>query len=169
MKSKLTIVLVLLINMTIFASKPDLDKFFNSYKGKEEYTSISISGLMYKFLILISDAEDEFLRNIDGIKILTKNNNKVDSNFCVDITQILDKLKYRDLIEVNDSKSNVKIMVLEESNKVRSLVVFVQEKAEDVFIAIEGDLDLKEISKLSHSMNIKGLEHLEKIDAKKKK
>jgi hypothetical protein len=39
--------------------------------------------------------------------------------------------------------------------------------ASPVLIYLEGDINLKHISKLSKSMKIDGFEHLEKIDEKK--
>jgi len=41
-------------------------------------------------------------------------------------------------------------------------------KNENALISIQGNIDLKNISKLSKSMQIQGLEHLEEIDKKNK-
>jgi len=47
------------------------------------------------------------------------------------------------------------------------LLMLVGEESTFVFMSIVGKIDLKRISKLANSVDVKGLDHLEALDSKK--
>ena len=67
---------------------------------------------------------------------------------------------------IKEKDQDVKFLVHEKDGKITELLLIAGGKNDNVLISIQGDIDLKNISKLSKSMNISGLEHLEEIDKK---
>ena len=74
-------------------------------------------------------------------------------------------------MRINDEGSNVKIYIKEGSSEdyVKELFMFVSETninkndaSETVIISLLGNIDLKQIAKLTEKMNLPGGEHLEK-------
>jgi hypothetical protein len=75
-------------------------------------------------------------------------------------------LQHQEIMVVKEKDQDVKFYVKEEKNKVAELLLVVGGKDENVLISIQGDIDMKNISKLAKSMNIEGMENLEKMKNK---
>ncbi len=67
---------------------------------------------------------------------------------------------------IKEKDQDVKFLINEKDGKIIELLLIAGGKDENVLISIKGNINLKNISKLSKSMNINGLEHLEEIDKK---
>ena len=79
-----------------------------------------------------------------------------------------------ELMRVKDGGSNVIIYVKEGKSEdfVKELFMFVKDGGENsdkesVIISLTGDIDLKQISKLTEKMDLPGGEHLEKANENK--
>ena len=109
----------------------------------------------------------ELTSNLNSIKILTADSLKEARNggkFRKELLQILPKTNYKDLMIIKDGGQDIRFIIREEKSKISELVMIVTGGGEPVLMFLEGDIDLKNISKLSKSMKIKGFEHLEKVD-----
>jgi len=67
---------------------------------------------------------------------------------------------------VKDGKQEVIFKVREDGKKITEFVMVVKDASEPVLMFLLGDIDLKQISKMSKTMDIKGFEHLEKVEEK---
>ena len=74
---------------------------------------------------------------------------------------------YEELMEVKDAEEDMKFMIMDSNGKISELVMVVGGRKKFVIMSLYGEIDLKSISKLSRSMSIEGLEHLEHIDSDK--
>ena len=61
---------------------------------------------------------------------------------------------------------DIKFLINEKDGKIIELLLIAGGVDENALISIQGNIDLKTISKLSKSMQIDGLEHLQEIDKK---
>ena len=77
--------------------------------------------------------------------------------------------QYKELMVVKEKDQDVKFLINEKDGKIIELLLIAGGKDENALISIQGNIDLKNISKLSKSMKIEGLEHLNDIDEKQKK
>jgi len=67
-------------------------------------------------------------------------------------------------MSIRDKETNMKFLVQEQNNIITELVMVMHGDSEFFLLSLIGDIDLKQISKLSKSMSIDGFEHLENLD-----
>ena len=65
---------------------------------------------------------------------------------------------------VKDKDNDMKFLIKEEAGVITELLMVIHGETEFFLLSLIGDIDLKQISKLSKSMAIDGFEHLNKID-----
>lgn len=172
MKKVIIIILVVLSPTILIAQNSKLNDFFEKYSGQEGYTSVYITKYMFELFAKISDEQEdkefkELTSNLNSIKILTADSLMEVRNggkFQKELMQILPKTNYKELMIIKEGKQDIRFLIREEKNKISELVMIVTGQGEPVLIFLEGDINLKNISKLSKSMKIKGFEHLEKVD-----
>ena len=172
MKKIIIILLVVLSPIWLFAQNSKLNDFFDKYSGQEGYTSVYITKYMFELFAKISDEKEdkefkELTSKLNAIKILTADSTMEVRNggkFQKELLQILPKSNYKDLMIIKEGKQDIRFLIREEKSKISELVMIITGQGEAVLIFLEGDIDLKNVSKLSKSMKIKGFEHLEKVD-----
>ena len=107
------------------------------------------------------------MKNLKGIKILaTDESYNGNANFYKEIIDKLPMSQYKELMVIKEKDQDVKFLINEKDGKIIELLLIAGGIDENVLISIKGNIDLKNISKLSKSMQIQGLEHLEEIDNK---
>lgn len=170
MKAIIFNILLFITPVLASAQSSPTQQLFDQYAGKEGYTSISISKYMFDLFNKIADDEEdaefkEITSSLTGIKILTldEDGQKADE-FYDEIGGKLSKADYKELMTVQDGKENIKFMIQEINDQIKELAMLVGGNGETVMIVIKGDIDLKQIAKLSKSIDIKGMEHLDKVE-----
>ncbi|MFP4470553.1 MAG: DUF4252 domain-containing protein, partial [Bacteroidales bacterium] len=79
------------------------------------------------------------------------------------------KLKdYTELMTVKENNELVRFMIRKDGENINELLLLLNQGDEAGFISITGNIDLKSIAKLSKSMNINGLEQLQRLDKENK-
>ncbi|MDY6801145.1 MAG: DUF4252 domain-containing protein [Bacteroidota bacterium] len=168
---KIILNLVLLFSpFFLIAQTSPVDELFEKYSGKEGFTSVYITSYMFSMFadMETDDPElDELVKNLTGIKILaTDETYSGNANFYTEIINKLPLSKYKELMVIKEKDQDVKFLINEKDGKIIELLLIAGGKNENALISIQGNIDLKNISKLSKSMQIEGLEHLEEIDEK---
>jgi len=169
----IAIVLVMLPAMVMAQS--EFDKLYDKYAGKDGVTSINIQPEMFKFLnsFDMSDSADDakeaqnVMEQLSGLKLLVYEsvNEKTLNNFYKEIKNSLPLNKYAELMTVDDSESHVKFLVKKEGKKRFSeMLMIVKSDDEVVVMSMMGDLDMKSISKIGSSLDMKGMENLDKLE-----
>lgn len=170
MKKIILNLVLLLIPFYIMAQNSPVDELFDKYSGKEGFTSVYITSYMFSmFSEMESDDPefDELVKNLTGIKILaTDKSYSGNANFYTEIINKLPLSEYKELMVIKEKDQNVKFLINEKNGKIIELLLIAGGKNENTLISIQGNIDLKNISKLSKSMQINQLEHLEEIDKK---
>lgn len=168
MKKVIVNLIILLIPGMLLAQKTPVDELFDKYSGKEGFTSVYITSYMFSMFtdVETSDPEfDELMKNLKAIKILaTDETYNGNANFYKEIVDKLPMDQYKELMVIKEKDQDVKFLVNEKDGKIVELLLIAGGKDENALISIQGNIDLKNISKLSKSMQIEGLEHLEEID-----
>lgn len=163
-----------MIPIMAFSQKSQLNAFFDKYSGQEGYTSVHITKYMFQLFAEISNDEEdkefkEVTSKLDAIKILTVSNDASNAKKKAFKNALLGQLPqsvYKDLMIIKEGKKEITFKIREENKKISELVMFVDEIDESVLIYLDGDINLKQVSKLSKSMKIDGFEHLDKVDKK---
>ncbi|MCB2196114.1 MAG: DUF4252 domain-containing protein [Bacteroidetes bacterium] len=168
MKKVIVNLIFILIPMMLLAQKTPVDELFDKYSGKEGFTSVYITSYMFSMFtdVETNDPEfDELMKNLKAIKILaTDETYNGNANFYKEIIDKLPMDQYKELMVIKEKDQDVKFLINEKDGKIVELLLIAGGKDENALISIQGNIDLKNISKLSKSMQIEGLEHLEEID-----
>lgn len=165
-------VLSLMLPTFLLAQSP-ADALFDKYSEKEGFTSVYITQHMFGLFADVETEEDEdgfveLVKNLNCIKIVSVDeeskemNKKV--NFYEEIMKDFPKDTYEELMVVKKKDQDVKFLIRKEGKNIKELLMVVGGQEDNALISIQGDIDLKTISKLSKSMNINGMENLEEIE-----
>lgn len=137
------------------SAQSSIDRLFERYQGVDGFVTVTVSG---DFLRMVGefDNDDEFLRNTDNftsIRILAQEDENMEvENFYDIVMEELEKGGYEEMIRVNSSDSDVKIMVKAEG-KIFTEFLVVAGGDDNAIIQIKGRLTDKIIKEMSESIN----------------
>lgn len=188
MKKIVIIVALLVTPVVTFAQS-----LFDKYEDLDAVTSVVVNQKMFNMLAQIDvksdDPEaDEFLtmvKNLKNLKVLTTGNETISANMKADVEKYLKSSQLEELMRIKDGDQTVKFYVKEgkDENHVKELLMFVtglkevtkdsnieingkKREIETVLLSLTGDIDLRQVSKLTNQMNVPGGKHLEKAGKK---
>ncbi len=167
MKKILTIVALV---VAVQANGQDaISRFFEKYNDDDSFTNVSITSRMFSLftdLEMESEEDQEVLDAISklkGLKILAKDGVNGKSMY-KEALGMLPKSEFEELMSVREEDNDMKFMI-KESGKVISELVMVMGGDDNFFIlTIFGEIDLKQVAKLSKAMDIDGLDNLKNLD-----
>jgi hypothetical protein len=177
MNLKMAIAAMVFLPLFNYAQSP-ADALFDKYSQMDGYTSVYITQNMFSLFADLETEEDEsgfleLVKNLNCIKILSAEQDSGSVakpvNFYEEISKNFPKGKYEDLMIVKQKDQDIKFMIRKEGKNIKELLMIVGGTDENAMISIQGDIDLKSISKLSKAMKIEGMENLEKIDENEQK
>jgi len=170
---KTVLVLMLILPLMAVSQKNPMDKLFSKYAGEDCFTSVNISKEMFGLFAGIEDVEDEefkefqeVIEKLEGLKILsfTPGDDCEGIDFYEEIMDAYPMDEYTELMEVLEKDEVVKFYVKKKGDMIAEMLMIARESDEIVLLSLFGDLDLSYIGKLSGTMNIDGLENLDKIE-----
>lgn len=166
---------------------------FDKYEDMDDVASIIVNSKMFQMLATIDvDLDDpeaqayfDMVKKIDNFKVMTTGNESISSKMQADVDSYLKKSNLEELMRIKDGDQNVKFYVREgkDANHVKELLMFItglkdvmkdsdvtingkKREFETVVLSLTGDIDLRQVSKITEKMNIKGGKHLEKVGDK---
>ncbi|MCK0124263.1 DUF4252 domain-containing protein [Gelidibacter sp. F2691] len=169
--------------------------FFSKYESMKGVTSGVISQKMFKMIATIDvDLDDpeaqgflDMVKKVESIKVLSTGDKTISSNLAADAEKYIGSAKLDELMRFKDGNQTVKFYVKEgrDENHVKELLMYInglkeltqdakieingeKRDIETIVVSIIGDIDLREISKITSKMNVPGGEHLEKASKGKK-
>lgn len=156
---------------------------FDSFENEKDVTSVVVTKNMFKLLSKMdlnsTDPEaQEYLKmvnDLDDIKIFTTDNPAVAQKMDAAVSKYVTGSKnLGELMRVKDDGKNIKFYSKEGKNEnfVSELLMhldgMVDGKPTTVIMSITGNIDLKQISKLTQDLKIPGSDQLKNIDKNKK-
>lgn len=169
--------------------------FFSKYESMKGVTSGVISQKMFKMIATIDvDLDDpeaqgflDMVKKIESIKVLSTGDSNISSSLAADTEKYISSSRLDELMRFKDGNQSVKFYVKEgrDENHVKELLMYIsglkeltkdakveingeKRDLETILVSIVGDVDLREISKITSKMNVPGGEHLEKAGKGKK-
>jgi len=170
---KYLIVIMLMAGVSLSNAQSNaISKYFEQYVDDDRFTSVFISPKMFQMfskleLDEIGDEETEMIldvvKDLRGLRILTTD---IDAkSFYKEAKRKIDTKEYEVLMTVrNQGEENVEFLIKDEGDIIKELLLLVDGDDEFVLLSFVGNIDLQKISKLSKSMDVKGMEHLDKIE-----
>jgi hypothetical protein len=168
MKKVAIIVLCLLGNMA-FAQNSEFVKFYNKYSANQDFTVVSVNERMISLFssLDLEDEEDreamDAISKIKGIKLIAKQGSN-NSKALYNEAKAAFAKGYDELMVVRDKDANMQFLIKESGGKITELIMLVDSDSSFVAASIYGDIDLKQMSKMGKSLNISGMENLNKLD-----
>ncbi len=166
MKNLLLIISIAFLSTNLFAQ--DVKNIFDSNLGAGNYTVVSINGALFELATSMSKGNNEandVAKDIDGIRILSAEDlhaPKAKAQLLKDLKAFFKQSNYIEFMRVEDKEEKVMFYLRKSGKQIVELTLHVEN--ESTVIQINGDIDLNNISGLSKSINIQGMDKLEKID-----
>lgn len=175
MKKITMIVAALMLMLTganVKAQSPT-DALFDKYGANDGFTTVHVTKELFSlFAEVTQEAEgddmqelNKVVQGLDYIRILMLEDT-LQTRQLKDFKNELNSVQlkgFSELMTVNEGGESVKFMIRKNGKNINELLLIINQPNEAGFISITGNIDLKTIAKLSKSMNIDGMENLEKI------
>lgn len=175
MKKAFFLIPVFMLNLLQLTSAQDgIIRFFNQYAEDERFTTVFISPKMFELIGKFeSDDEDwneirEIIKDLGGLRVLTADSISDGVELYKNALSRVPANEYAELLTVRDGKENVRIWIKDSGKIISELLLLVGSPDEFVLLSFTGKIDLDKISKLSKTLDIDGMEQLEKIKSNKK-
>lgn len=169
---------------------------FDKFEDMDGVTSVIVNQKMFKMLMDLQIQTDDpeaqemidLVGKITGLKVLTTGDEKISADMNSTFSSYLKSSNLQELMRIKDGEQTVKFYVKEgkDDNHVKELLMFVnglkeitkgqdiningkKREIETVILSLTGDIDLRQISKLTNKMNVPGGDQLKKVGDKNKK
>jgi len=168
MKKLLPILLLAFLGSNISAQDDAIEKYFLKYLDNEEFTVVYVSPKMFDIVAKMDldnvDPEvTDVISGLKGLRILTTETNTL--TYYEEALEKIDPKEYEVLMKVRDGDENVHFLIKEgENDKISELLLLVGGDSDFVLLSFVGDIDLDKISRLANAIDVKGAEHLDKIE-----
>ena len=188
MKKLVLIIAVVFTSMTGFSQSE-----FDKYEDNEEVASVILNQKMFKMLATMGvDIDDpemkeyaEMASSITGFKVFTTGDEKVSADMKATVNRYLKSSDLEELMRIKDGDQTVNFYVKEgkDDNHVKELLMHItglkemtkdsnieingqKREFETVVMTLTGDIDLRQVSKITNQMDIPGGEQLKKAGKK---
>ena len=162
--------------MMLSAQNSSIEDLYEEYVGEDGFTSVNISKDMFMLLAQLdgSFGDEEFnemqeaMAGLNGMKILSydRSGDETGKKLKLKINEILKEGEFVELMTVKESDSDARFMLRKDGEDIIELLLVHTEGSQTSLISFFGIIDLKTISKLSKSVQFKGMKSFEKINEK---
>jgi hypothetical protein len=170
MKKYIILLLLAGLGSSLFAQNKTLDQIFQKCSDREGYTSVVITKNMFQLFANIDNPEnDDFIKtvkNLEFIKILSVKGESEGKSFYAEINSAVQENDYKELMTIKESDSHIRFLTLEREGVIKELMMISTGKEESSMIWLSGIIDMKTVSKIAGSINVDGMENLEKAGKK---
>jgi hypothetical protein len=168
-----TVMMVMAIGA--FAQDNAIAKFFSKYQDDETFSQVTISSKMFSLLtdMEVDKPEDQEVINaiskLKGLRILAKDDTRDGRVLYKEALGLLPQKDYEELMSVRDDDKDMKFFIRSATpGKIAELVMVMGGADDFMVLSLFGEIDLKQIGKIGSKMDIDGLDHLHKMDDKRK-
>jgi hypothetical protein len=153
-----------------------IDKLYEKYAGQDGFTSINISPGMFQMLsdLDTDDSTEEVkeaqnvMDQLKSLKMLVyepKEGQKFD--FMKEVKKSVNLGDYIELMSIREENTDIRFLVKKtKDGHISEMLMLVDDDNEGMIMSMTGNIDMNTISKIGKSMDVKGLENLEKLDQK---
>jgi len=173
MKKLMLGIVLMAVSVIANAQNDAIAKFFTKYQNDETFSQVTVSGKMFSMMAnLDGDTPEEkaminSISKIKGLKILTKSEARNSRELYKEAISMIPTKDFEELMSVREKDKDMKFFTKESGGKISELVMVMGGNDEFMVMTIFGEIDLKDISKIGKSVNIEGMENLDKINEKK--
>lgn len=173
MKKLMIVVVMMAAAIAVQAQGDAISKFFTKYQNDVSFSQVNMSSKMFSLManLEVENPEDQEVVNmiskLKGLRILAKEEARDSRELYKEALSMIPKSEFEELMSVRDKDKDMKFYIKESGGKISELVMVAGGNDEFMILSLFGEIDLKQVSKISKKMNIDGLENLENIKDKK--
>ena len=166
---KIIVAGALLMVMNGAFAQDAISKFFSKYQTDESFSSVTVSSKMFGlFTNMEADTPEdkeilEAISKLKGLKILAKEDARTARALYKEAFTLIPIKEYEELMAVRTNDKDMKFFIKETSGKISELLMVVGGNEQFMVMSLFGEIDLKQIARIGKKMDVKGLEHLEKM------
>jgi hypothetical protein len=167
---KLSAILLLSVMSTMaFAQNDVITKLFDKYYDDENFTKVSVTSKMFELFTEVEPGDEdekeilEAISKLKGLKVLVADSIGNSRQLFDQSVKDVKKAGYEELMQVKDAKEDLEFLISESDGIIDELVMIVGGHKQFVILSLYGEIDLKQMSKLSKSMRVTGMKYLENI------
>jgi len=158
--------------LTVSMDAQSIKSFLENLEDNDDYGVITINREMFKmfasFEIDLGEDEDaikDLVNDINKVRVFINEDNGTYEDY-KEIKQLAGGTSMDNLISVKDGKERVDLFTnpTSQDGVVDGLLLLVRENTQNVFIHMDGKINLNTLAKLTEKLDIDGLEHLKKIN-----
>lgn len=164
--------LLTVVSNSLLAQSDAFVKFYDKYSSNTAFTQVSVTSKMFSLFTEMEGTDEEekqlleVIGKLKGLKVLAADSITNSKKYFTEASAAI-KGSYEELMSVKNAQEDVLFMIRESGGKVSELLMLVGGNNKFFIMSLFGEIDLKQISKLSGAMRIKGMEYLDNIDKKK--
>lgn len=171
MKRSFLILTAICISAVLQAQNSAVDEMFRKYQEKEGFTVVTISSGLFRMISnLDSDSKDadDIIHNLKSIRVLSVKDSLLNKglNFYTELSKKLNMSVYEELMVVKEGPDITKFLVKHNGERIAELLVITGGPDGNSLISIEGNMSLKNITDISKSTDLEGLNKLERMEKK---
>ena len=172
MKKLFLLPLFLLAAFSTFAQNDAIARFFKKYEDDERFTVVYISPKMFQMIAKIETSDPDWekarsvIADLGGLRVLTADSVSNGLEMYKDALSRVPQNEYEELLTVRDGDEHVRFWIKETNNTINELLLLVGEPGEFTMLSFTGKIDLNKIASLSKSLDVEGMNHLEKVKSK---
>ena len=186
--------LILIVTLMLSSIVVTAQSVFDKFEDLDKVTSVVVNQKMFKMLAMMGiDADDPEMQgyinmaeNITSFKVFTTGEENISADMNATVAKYLKSSSMEELMRVKDGDQTVNFYVREgkDENHVKELLMFIngikeltqgqditingkKREVETVLLSLTGDIDLRQISKLTNQMNMPGGDQLKKAGKNK--
>lgn len=167
MKTFLSTVIAVLLISSIQAQS--ISKFFDRLEDQNDYAVTTINKEMFRMIASFDGGTDtegvkELIKNIKRIRLFINDEAASYEDF-KELKNLATQASMNNLVSVKDDGERVELFTLPTSDDkyVDGLIVLVHESDQNIFIEIDGKINLDDLARLTEKLDINGLDQLNKI------
>lgn len=171
MKKLMIIMIAVTGSFSTMAQDNAISKYFSNYTADTSFTKVTVTSKMFSLFTEIEGEDEaekevlEALSKLKGIKALINEKPTNSKTLYANAIKAIDKdKKYEELMSVEGNDENIKFMIRDEGSIINELLMIVSGDDEFLIMSLFGEIDLKQIAKLSRIMKMKGMDHLKALD-----
>src|SRR5687768_16876281 len=169
---KIVAVIVLMVVLSGAYAQDAISKFFSKYQSDESFSQVTVSSKMFGLFTKMEAETQEDKEVLDaisklkGLRILAKDDARNARELYKEAFTLIPVKEYEELMSVRDKDKDMKFMIKESGGKISELLMVMGGNEQFMVLSLYGEIDLKQISRIGKKMDVKGLEHLDKMDKK---
>lgn len=171
MKRFIPILIIFLYALPSRAQEDAITRYFGNYENRDDFTTIVITSRMFGLIAQIPESENEedimnITRKLTGLKIITSNEYPDKLKLYNDASKLLKNKGFDELMVIKEGEEEINFLIDEAGGKIAEFIMLIGGQDNFFLMSMTGNLTLRDISRLSKTMDIEGFEHLDKVDEK---